>query len=464
MAESALRALTQQLMQGGPAPSGMASYQTAIQNAAQRQQQKPVGQQMADVLGGVSLPLSAVPVIGDIAGLGADAAMYANYPEERTALNYGLTLAGMLPFVPGVAGIRTVRDAADTGFKVYHGTPHVLGPNQLVRDAVTGKEYVSDPQMVQAIIDKNPGRYDVIAENPLGIFDANRIGTGEGAQAFGEGFYTTESPDIGRYYRGSLLQRSGVDDTPMIGKQPAFEMYAQIERRAANLPSKVAAKEYDKLSILEQVMIDGDVLGVMQNQDAYSPEAVDWFKKSIVPKFNRPGALYEVEVKAPKTSFLDWDKPVAEQSPQVLERLEKAGIYDPAIENRIALLENEASILAMDRDPVTNAIRNERRWMQAIQERDALRAKQPKNMTGQQAYYAAAPNATSQAEASRVLRELGIEGVSYLDQASRMAGEGSRNYVLFSPQAANITAKYGVTGGAVGLSALRQIAPQQEQE
>ena len=109
MAQSALRAL----MQGGPAPAGMASAQTAIQNAAQRPQPKPMGQQVADVLGGVALPLSTVPVVGDIAGLGADAAMYANYPEERTALNYGMTLAGMLPFVPGAAGVRAAEGALD---------------------------------------------------------------------------------------------------------------------------------------------------------------------------------------------------------------------------------------------------------------------------------------------------------------------------------------------------------------
>lgn len=55
MAQSALRAL----MQGGPAPAGMASAQTAIQNAAQRPQPKPMGQQVADVLGG-AVGLSAL--------------------------------------------------------------------------------------------------------------------------------------------------------------------------------------------------------------------------------------------------------------------------------------------------------------------------------------------------------------------------------------------------------------------
>ena len=75
--------------------------------------QRPVGQQIADVLGGVSLPLSGVPVIGEVAGLAADAAMYANYPEERTMLNAGMSLAGLLPFVPGAAGVRAAEKAAE---------------------------------------------------------------------------------------------------------------------------------------------------------------------------------------------------------------------------------------------------------------------------------------------------------------------------------------------------------------
>ena len=109
MAQSALRALVAQLGTAqGPAPSGMASWQGAVQNAPQR---KPEGQQIADVLGGVALPMSAVPFVGDVAGLAADAAMYANYPEERTPLNYALSALGVLPFVPSAAGIRAGKDA-----------------------------------------------------------------------------------------------------------------------------------------------------------------------------------------------------------------------------------------------------------------------------------------------------------------------------------------------------------------
>ena len=101
---SALRQLVDQLgASHGPSPSGMASWQQAVQNVPQR---KPEGQQMADLLAGVSLPLSAVPVVGDVAGLGADAAMYATDPESRTLGNFGMTALSAFPFVPNAAAYR----------------------------------------------------------------------------------------------------------------------------------------------------------------------------------------------------------------------------------------------------------------------------------------------------------------------------------------------------------------------
>lgn len=417
-----------------------------------------------DVVPGLDLALGMTDTV--------QAAKGGNY--GTAAMLGGATVLGMAPVIGDFASkairggldmsqaARLTPNAAEDSFTVYQGTPHVFGPNQLVRDVQTGKEYVSDPNMVRAISAANPDRYEVLADNPLGIFDINRLGTGEGAQAYSYGVYTAESPDVGRFYRGSLLKRSGIDDTPMIGNKPIQDLYSEIEQRASTLPTDAASKEYEKLSILEQVMIDGDLLGVMQNKEYYSPEAFDWLNKNITPKFNRPGALYEAQINAPKSMFLDWDKPVTAQSPDVLERLQKAGIYDPEVENKISLLENEKDLLSMDRDPATNNMRNERRFMEAWGEIDALRKKQPKNMTGRQAYYASAPSATDQAAATNALRDIGIEGVSYLDAGSRMAGEESRNYVLFNPQKANIIAKYGVGGATIGLSALRNIQRDEE--
>lgn len=126
MAESALRYLDQMYMMGiGQGPTAPRPQRTR-------------GQEYADMLGAASLPLSGVPIAGDIAGFAADAAMYAAYPEERTMGNYAMSALGGLPLIPGAAALRAARSdpidmstearmqrGADQGFlpqTVYHGT------------------------------------------------------------------------------------------------------------------------------------------------------------------------------------------------------------------------------------------------------------------------------------------------------------------------------------------------------
>ena len=56
-------------------------------------------------LQGAAIATTPVPVVGDVMGLLADADMYANDPESRNLLNYGLSALGVLPFVPNARGV-----------------------------------------------------------------------------------------------------------------------------------------------------------------------------------------------------------------------------------------------------------------------------------------------------------------------------------------------------------------------
>lgn len=49
---------------------------------------------------------------------------------------------------------------------------------------------------------------------------------------------------------------------------------------------------------------------------------------------------------------------------------------------------------------------------------------------------------TDHPAAAQKLREAGIPGIRYLDQGSRTAGEGSRNYVVFDDALIDILRKY----------------------
>jgi hypothetical protein len=49
-----------------------------------------------------------------------------------------------------------------------------------------------------------PHRFEPTEANPLGEFDASKIGTGEGGQVYGHGLYLAESPEVADYYAANL--------------------------------------------------------------------------------------------------------------------------------------------------------------------------------------------------------------------------------------------------------------------
>jgi hypothetical protein len=50
----------------------------------------------------------------------------------------------------------------------------------------------------------------------------------------------------------------------------------------------------------------------------------------------------------------------------------------------------------------------------------------------------------SNAALTSKLQDAGVPGIKYLDQGSRGAGEGSRNFVVFDPRIIDIMKRYGV--------------------
>lgn len=122
-------------------------------------------------------------------------------------------------------------------------------------------------------------------------------------------------------------------------------------------------------------------------------------------QYTPPGRTYQVKINASPEEFLDLDKPLSEQSEAVRRSLEKlqekyrktqgeSGPYlAPSATGKQAL------------DEIINVADAGKRGSMTYKER--------------------------QAAASSLLRKQGIKGVKYLDGASRSAGEGSRNYVVY---------------------------------
>jgi hypothetical protein len=136
-------------------------------------------------------------------------------------------------------------------------------------------------------------------------FDLSRIGTGEGAQAYGHGLYFAENENVAADYKKKLsnLRLKMADDLMQeLAKSPQYKGPGLLGH-ATDLMSGKTSLESVPENIRETV---GNILA--------GPRET-------------PGKLYQVAIKADPEHFLDWDKPLSEQ-PELFQKLKDAGIID----------------------------------------------------------------------------------------------------------------------------------------
>jgi len=136
-------------------------------------------------------------------------------------------------------------------------------------------------------------------------FSMDKIGTGEGAQAYGHGLYFAEAEDTAKAYRDQLqFPRIDGASTP-------------VEKVADDLNYHRGNVEGVK-KIYEGMLANGDEAAKKMAQEklAALPEAVDRFK----------GRMYEVDVNANPDDFLDWDAPLSAQPQKVRDWFDSRGI------------------------------------------------------------------------------------------------------------------------------------------
>ena len=181
------------------------------------------------MLGAASLPMSAVPIAGDITGLAADAAMYAAYPEERTMGNYAMSAAGILPLVPGVAAVRAARGASP-----LEGTLDMSQAARMQRAAEQGFD-TSRP----------------LYHSTNASFDAFEIPEGRFLK-YGKGVYSSSRPDYSdRYIRENrdieLGYKEGANVMPLYARGKIGTEKDWEQARQEMLAEGVNPKGYDPM-------------------------------------------------------------------------------------------------------------------------------------------------------------------------------------------------------------------------
>jgi len=236
-------------------------------------------------------------------------------------------------------------------------------------------------------------------------FDSSKIGTGEGAQAYGHGLYFAEHEPIAKGYRDRLSQSD-----VQIGKyfyDPAALMH--YLENPKSLDDEIR-KNYDilerNIKLFERNNRDfGEAAKAI---DLIEIDKLEQLKKIDLSKINIPkGHMYEVRINAHPDHFLDWDKPLSEHKPEVQKALSGLDPY------------------------VTSS--GEKIWKELSKPA-----------------FASTPTNTPK-EAADWLRKQGIVGIKYLDAGSRREGKGTHNYVVFDDKLINIKRRYEM-GGAVPMA------------
>ena len=299
-----------------------------------------------------------------------------------------------------------------------------------------------------------PGvKLPAVAPKPTGIrayhgsphdfdkFDISKIGTGEGAQAYGRGLYFAESEGVAKSYRDDL---AGFDWSANIPKREVNGgdiRYAVEEalKQANGNPARAR-------QILEQERKHWAGMG----EDGYGAEAIKLFDEIAPTLAPKPkGRMYEVNIKADPDQFLDWDLPLAQQPERVRRALEAANLVPWKTRNPLGIeygnLSKESAL--------------------ALSSRGQRPIEPDLGATGGDLlnWEVGAGRPVAKQENSDRLRDAGIPGIKYLDQQSRAAGQGSRNFVVFDENLIEILRKYGLLPpvAAGTAAALNQQEPQQ---
>jgi len=265
---------------------------------------------------------------------------------------------------------------------VYHGTPHTLPPT---------------------------------ARNPLGEFDASKIGTGEGAQMYGQGIYTAENPAVAKSYQ--FMEQNWFDTSKAKYKGKSidswYEQAQKDQERAFRTKDKTLEKDATaRLAYWENVMTHNHPESVVEQfaDPAYGwPEATNYAKSIDLGKFSgipRSGNLYKADLPdemIPK--MLDWDKPMNKQ--------------DASVKKMIAESFPSGYINGVYIDPINSPLTG-------------------RAMLDQLAMIANKRNAPGFRSAETALRQAGIPGIKYLDEGSRAKGKGTRNFVTFPGEEKNL--------------------------
>jgi len=281
-------------------------------------------------------------------------------------------------------------------------------------------------------------------------FKLEKIGTGEGAQAYGYGLYFADKEDIAKYYRDFLSKSIDVDGKPFIRGSNIFD---EVLGGDQDLADNLGATQGDLEQAIKEAKETRQEMLDFGNEEAADIYADELYKleqlRGRVTDNSTKGHMYKVGLVPKPDEMLDYYKPLSEQPDNI------QAAYKKAYHNKFIKGDADLEVLFANPNDLT---------MQDMGIFD--------KSTGAQAYRELADKLGSidwpvgadaktrqefrtkgEAAASKALFEAGIPGIKFLDNSARKTSGTSSNYVIFDDRMVKILEKYGIVG-PVAISAM----------
>ena len=333
-------------------------------------------------------------------------------------------------------------------------------------------------------------------------FSTDKIGTGEGTQAYGWGIYLASSRDVAEHYRKSVSDRLGrgfsiagyVPTSPNEGLSND-EAVATKDLAELLVPNPEVVQTFGSLNVVGQGRVLGVVRRLLQNRkildtviplvpvdvvnmlggqkrssnglldnpamlvDLFPGNANDFVASDVqamnvlaplvaiaAAKVHTGAGRFDVTRAAVERAAAD----TAEQDQGDLQKLHrkipqpsefaKGNLYEVDIpEDGEYLLWDKP--LSEQPEGVSKALTSDTATMAALEE-DQFGGPVMDQVTGRDFYRALSRRLGGDRQASEYLRSLGIRGIKYLDGASRNTGDGTFNYVIFDDADVEIAARF----------------------
>jgi len=328
-------------------------------------------------------------------------------------------------FIPGVGPALAARD-----FERARRADDPAGMAMAAASAIPGERLAKllgkfDPTRLELdVYHGTPHRFPATEANPLGEFDASKIGTGEGAQSYGHGIYLAEKPEIAKYYKNTIQ----VDPEEFVDGQKFDEL--NPEHLAAYYAAGHMKVRKGRFNPEEAANFIAD------RTDEPHRKAAELLRKGKFGKYTEtePGALYKADLPDEMIDrMLDWDKPLSQQ-PAAVRNLFPTVEEAKTIDAEMIRL-SEAALAANDINSPAQAAwdamyKSPRYRMARIVVDETDPKLRGKFANGQEIYRAISGG--NEKAASEQLKSMGIPGIKYLDAGSRgQGGAGTRNFVVF---------------------------------